>query len=823
MKKRTTPFTVILVIFFGIGVIYFGAAVGAAVDLTADDNGKIVLGDINIDSTITNVDLILAQITDRDTKCFQFSAIALFAYTLFIITQSMNRLRLHRKGIEHGSARWAYDNEKIKLADKKKKAPYIQLTEPDGTPIIKTIRIPILKKDILPRKQKARIDNNMILTNDVLLSLNTRQHMKNLNVLVVGGSGSGKTFFYGKPNILQLNTSFVITDPKGEILQSTGILLSQAGYNVRVFNLINMAHSHNYNPFDYVYDEYIDENGEEQKKLNDSYVIKMVNVLMKNTKKDNMSGGDQFWDDSASALITAISFYLLEEGGKSEQNFGTVIKMLKLVEIDMNDNTKESELDKKFRILKEKRPQSMAVSYYTDFKKAPPETAMSIVMSCNVRLQTFNIPEVDNLTHTDTIMLNELGDRKSALFVIIPASDATFNFLAAMMYTQLFDTLYNRANFKYGGRLPVHVRCILDEFANLGQIPDFEKLLATMRSMEISANVILQNISQLKKLYEKSWEDIKGNCDSFLFLGGQEMSTLEEVSKSLGKETIDLKSSNRTKSARNNSTAENNSILGRELLQPDELMRMDAQKCVLIVNREPPFFCRKFDIFKHPNYKFLGDADKNNVFKYSSIVTLKNPNNQLTPEEKEELTADYYSEPFEEGEEIIISNADEPEKPMHRVNKELQKTIHDGKVTRITGNTTITSETLKEMKPPEEDVFEGNHEANVFFSDELSNFDDDVITSLSNCVFVPDFKYGKEGESNNETDSTHHITSESLSLSDMDDKVVHGDKNQSFIFNDSISSLENDVSLPGISGMSVISSFMTTIKNSADEYDYAAT
>ena len=226
-----------------------------------------------------------------------------------------------------------------------------------------------------------------------------------------------------------------------------------------------MSNSHNYNPFNYVYDEYIDENGEEKRRLNDSYVIKMINVLMKNTKKDNMSGGDQFWDDSASALLTAISFYLLEEAGESEQNFAGVMKMLKLVQIDMNDNTKESELDKKFRLLSEKKPQSMAVSYYTDFKKAPPETAMSIVMSCNVRLQTFNIPEVDNLTHTDTLDLSKIGDKKTALFVIIPASDTTFNFLAAMMYTQLFDSLYNRANFKYGGRLPVHVRCILDEFA----------------------------------------------------------------------------------------------------------------------------------------------------------------------------------------------------------------------------------------------------------------------------------------------------------------------------------------------------------------------
>ncbi|MGN0679582.1 MAG: VirD4-like conjugal transfer protein, CD1115 family, partial [Oscillospiraceae bacterium] len=266
--------------------------------------------------------------------------------------------------------------------------------------------------------------------------------------------------------------------------------------------------------------------------------------------------------------------------------------------------------------LLEKNPQSMAVTFYRDFKKAPAETAKSILISAAVRFSAFSLPEVADLTHTDNINLQTLGDRKTALFVIIPSSDATFNFLAAMMYSQLFDSLYDTANFKYGGRLPVHVRCLLDEFANIGTIPDFDKLLATMRSMEISANIIIQNLAQLKKMYDKSWEVVTGNCDSLLFLGGQEASTLEAISKSLGKETIDVVSQNRTRSHRNPSTSENNSIMGRELMTTDELKVMKPNECVLIVRAFYPFFCHKFDIEKHPNYVYLEDSNK----KYAYLI-----------------------------------------------------------------------------------------------------------------------------------------------------------------------------------------------------------
>ena len=440
--------------------------------------------------------------------------------------------------------------------------------------------------------------------------------------MVIGGSGSGKSRFYVKPNIMQLNTSYVVTDPKGELLRSCGRLLKKAGYEIRVFNLIDMSHSNNYNPFNYIYDK--DGN------ISKTYVMKMVNCLMKNTKQEGASGGDQFWDDSTKALTLAIAFYLLEKktdenGNSLDRNFSTVMKMMRLAEISEQDENHRSPLDEMMDELRTENPHSMAVSFYADFKKAPAETAKSILISAAVRFAAFNLPEVADLTHTDNIHLDTLGDRKTALFIIIPSSDATFNFLAAMMYTQLFDTLYDTANFKYGGRLPVHVRCLLDEFANVGTIPDFDKLLATMRSMEISANIIIQNLAQLKKMYDKSWEILTGNCDSLLFLGGQEATTLEAISKSLGKETIDVVSQNRTRSHKSPSTSENNSILGRELMTTDELKVMKPNECVLIVRALYPFFCHKFDIEKHQNYKYLEDSNKNYAYLIDDLHTEKAP------------------------------------------------------------------------------------------------------------------------------------------------------------------------------------------------------
>lgn len=603
-KKKPDMLTILLYAIIVFAVLYVSAGLGAAMDLSVDDEGVL---DFNVlmtqfETVLTSTDTVGAHFTDFSSYSFKITLMVAFALGIYALMKYTSRKRLHRKGVEHGSARWANEKEEKFLADKPEKKG----------------------KKPIPEKPKSpfETDNNILLTQEVRMSLNTRQHRENLNVLVIGGSGSGKSRFYVKPNIMQLNTSYVVTDPKGELLRSCGRLLKKAGYEIRVFNLIDMSHSNNYNPFNYIYDK--DGN------INKTYVMKMVNCLMKNTKQEGASGGDQFWDDSTKALTLAIAFYLLEKktdenGNSLDRNFSTVMKMMRLAEISEQDENHRSPLDDMMDELRAENPHSMAVSFYADFKKAPAETAKSILISAAVRFAAFNLPEVADLTHTDNIHLDTLGDRKTALFIIIPSSDATFNFLAAMMYTQLFDTLYDTANFKYGGRLPVHVRCLLDEFANVGTIPDFDKLLATMRSMEISANIIIQNLAQLKKMYDKSWEILTGNCDSLLFLGGQEASTLEAISKSLGKETIDVVSQNRTRSHKSPSTSENNSILGRELMTTDELKVMKPNECVLIVRALYPFFCHKFDIEKHQNYKYLEDSNKNYAYLIDDLHTEKAP------------------------------------------------------------------------------------------------------------------------------------------------------------------------------------------------------
>ena len=598
-------------------VLYFAAGIGTAMDISVDEEtGGLDFNALgtSLETTIVDTDLVFSHLADTNTYGFKITLISAVGIAIYVLLKVTSKKRLHRKGVEHGSARWATEKEAKQLADKPEKKKSGKGKQPPKP------------------KSPFETDNNILLTKEVRMSLNTRQHRENLNVLVIGGSGSGKSRFYVKPNIMQLNTSYVVTDPKGELLRSCGRLLKKAGYDIRVFNLIDMSHSNNYNPFNYVYDR--DGN------VNKSYVLKMINCLMKNTKKEGSSGGDQFWDDATQALLLAISFYLLEKAEPQDRNFGMVMKVMKLAEISEQDENMKSQLDEMMDELYAENPYSMAVTYYKDFKKAPAETAKSILISAAVRLQAFNLPEVGNLTFTDNIHLDTLGDKKTALFVIIPSSDATFNFLAAMMYTQLFDTLYDTANFKYGGRLPVHVRCLLDEFANIGTIPDFDKLLATMRSMEISANIIIQNLAQLKKMYDKSWEIVTGNCDSLLFLGGQEASTLEAISKSLGKETIDVVSQNRTRSHRNNSSSENNSIMGRELMTPDELKVMKPMECVLMVRAFYPFLCHKFDIEKHPNYKYLEDSNREYAYKVDKIETQSMPDNaelhteQLEPKDR---------------------------------------------------------------------------------------------------------------------------------------------------------------------------------------------
>lgn len=623
-KKKPDMLTILLYAIIVFAVLYVSAGLGAAMDLSVDDEGVL---DFNVlmtqfETVLTSTDTVGAHFTDFSSYSFKITLMVAFALGIYALMKYTSRKRLHRKGVEHGSARWANEKEEKFLADRMSAGSKPKRGKDAAQQSLRTATKPEKKKGKKSPKFPFETDNNILLTQEVRMSLNTRQHRENLNVLVIGGSGSGKSRFYVKPNIMQLNTSYVVTDPKGELLRSCGRLLKKAGYEIRVFNLIDMSHSNNYNPFNYIYDK--DGN------INKTYVMKMINCLMKNTKQEGASGGDQFWDDSTKALTLAIAFYLLEKktdenGNSLDRNFSTVMKMMRLAEISEQDENHRSPLDDMMDELRTENPHSMAVSFYADFKKAPAETAKSILISAAVRFAAFNLPEVADLTHTDNIHLDSLGDRKTALFIIIPSSDATFNFLAAMMYTQLFDTLYDTANFKYGGSLPVHVRCLLDEFANVGTIPDFDKLLATMRSMEISANIIIQNLAQLKKMYDKSWEILTGNCDSLLFLGGQEASTLEAISKSLGKETIDVVSQNRTRSHKSPSTSENNSILGRELMTTDELKVMKPNECVLIVRALYPFFCHKFDIEKHQNYKYLEDSNKNYAYLIDDLHTEKAP------------------------------------------------------------------------------------------------------------------------------------------------------------------------------------------------------
>jgi type IV secretion system protein VirD4 len=489
------------------------------------------------------------------------------------------------------------------------------------------------KKQKLPPWGYAFTDNNVLLSADVKLSLNTYHTHRNLNSIILGVPGTGKTRGFLLPNLLQGNTSYVITDPKGEILRASGKFLSAMGYEIKVFNLIDMKNSGNYNPFDYVYnnDGSIDYNA----------VKKMVTVLMKNVagKSDKSGGGDPYWDMQAEKVITAIAILLLEEGAKSQRNFAAVADKMRGFQTNPNEKDKEfkSELDKEFEALERHNPRSLGVMFYKEFKQSSNKGLQSIISVANSKLQYFEFPDVRNLTFTDTLGLETVGDKKTAMFILISSSDSSFNFLAAMMYTQMFDILFNRANFKYGGALPIHVRFLLDEFANVGEIPAFEDLIATMRSMNISANVILQDLAQLKKMYKESWGTINACCDTLLFLGGTDVDTNERISKLLGKETIDVKGQNRTKGARQSSTSENNSILGRELLTPDEVGRMPDEDCIVQVRGYNPFYCKKCDLLSHPNYRYSGLADKRNAYDWREVKTLIAPS--YTAEEETQIKA----------------------------------------------------------------------------------------------------------------------------------------------------------------------------------------
>ena len=503
----------------------------------------------------------------------------------------------YRKDVEYGSARWGS------------------------------------KTDIAPFMD-PKPENNMILTQTEGLMMSGRPknpaHARNKNVLVVGGSGSGKTRFFIKPNLMQLHSSYVVTDPKGTVLIEVGKLLSRGTpkldkdgkpvrgkngktvyepYKIKVFNTINFSKSMHYNPFAYIH--------------NEKDILKLVTVLIANTKGEGKSG-DDFWVKAETLLYTALIGYIYYEAPTNEQNFSTLVEMINAMEVREDDESFKNAVDLLFDALEQKDPDHFALRQYKKYKLAAGKTAKSILISCGARLAPFDIKEVREITMYDELELDLVGDRKTALFFIISDTDATFNFLVSMAYTQLFNLLCERADDKYGGRLPVHVRCLIDEAANIGQIPNLEKLMATIRSREISACLVLQAQSQLKALYKDNMDTIIGNCDASLFLGGKEETTLKSWNSLLGKETIDMYNTSVTK-GNQESHGQNFQKLGKDLMSVDELAVMDGGKCLLQIRGVRPFLSRKYDITKHPNYKYLSDYAPKNAFDIEKFLSTRLP------------------------------------------------------------------------------------------------------------------------------------------------------------------------------------------------------
>ena len=446
----------------------------------------------------------------------------------------------------------------------------------------------------LNKKYESHAESgNKILTQNVKIGLDGREHRRNLNVLVCGGSGAGKTRFFCKPNIMQAETSMMILDPKGENLKSCGGLLEEKGYVVRVLDLINMSKSHCYNPFVYLRD--------------DNDVQRLVTNLFKSTTPKGSSSSDPFWDTAAQMLLLALIFYLKYEAPEDEQNFATVMEMLRAGEIQDENGGDYSPLDRLFNNLGSKQPDHIAYKYYKDYHSGSAKTLKSIQITLAARLEKFNLESLASLTMTDELELNKMGERKTALFAIIPDNDTSFNFLVSVLYTQLFQQLFYVADHKYGGRLPVHVHFICDEFANVSLPDDFDKILAVMRSREVSVSIILQNMAQLKALFEKQWESIVGNCDEFLYLGGNEQSTHKYVSELLGKETIDMNNYNRSY-GHNGSYSTSYQMSGRELLDASEVRMLDNANAILFIRGEKAVKDLKFDIMKHPNIALTEDG-----------------------------------------------------------------------------------------------------------------------------------------------------------------------------------------------------------------------
>jgi type IV secretion system protein VirD4 len=472
----------------------------------------------------------------------------------------------YRQGVEYGSARW-------------------------GTPA-----------DIKPYVDDDP-DNNIILTETERLTMSSRpkqpKYARNKNILVIGGSGSGKTRFFVKPNLMQMHSSYVVTDPKGTVLIECGRMLEKGGYAIRVLNTINFKKSMHYNPFVYLRSE--------------KDILKLVNTIIANTKGEGDKSGEDFWVKAEKLYYQALIGYIWYEAPEEEKNFSTLLEMINASEAREDDENFKNAVDLMFEELEQREPEHFAVRQYKKYKLAAGKTAKSILISCGARLAPFDIKELRDLMSYDELELDMLGDRKSALFVIISDTDDTFNFVVSIMYTQLFNLLCDRADDVYGGRLPVHVRCLLDEFANIGQIPKFDKLIATIRSREISASIILQSQSQLKAIYKDSADTIVGNCDTTLFLGGKETTTLKEMSEMLGKETIDLYNTSDTRGT-SRSYGINYQKTGKDLMSRDELAVMDGGKCIMQLRGVRPFFSNKFDITRHKRYHELSDYNQKLAF-----------------------------------------------------------------------------------------------------------------------------------------------------------------------------------------------------------------
>ena len=468
-----------------------------------------------------------------------------------------------------------------------------------------------MKKDIEPYMDE-KFQNNILLTQTERLTMNGRpanpKYARNKNVLVIGGSGSGKTRFYVKPNLMQMHSSYCVTDPKGTIVLECGKMLEDNGYEIKILNTINFKKSMKYNPFAYLRSE--------------KDILKLVQTIIANTKGEGEKAGEDFWVKAEKLYYTALIGYIFYEAPREEKNFATLLDMIDASEVREDDETYMNPIDRLFEALEKKEPTHFAVKQYKKYKLAAGKTAKSILISCGARLAPFDIHELRDLMKEDELELDTLGDRKTALFVIISDTDDTFNFVVSIMYSQLFNLLCDKADDIYGGRLPVHVRCLLDEFANIGLIPKFEKLIATIRSREISASIILQAQSQLKAIYKDNADTIVGNCDSTLFLGGKEKTTLKELSETLGKETIDLYNTSETRSNQK-SFGLNYQKTGKELMSQDEITVMDGGKCIFQLRGVRPFLSDKFDITKHKNYKFLEDYDKKNMFDIEEYIKRK--------------------------------------------------------------------------------------------------------------------------------------------------------------------------------------------------------